>query len=347
MADESISQEKLIVVSPLFQFVFIIISGMLIAFSLYRGLVTFSTADSIPPLETVSPQKLASWGSTPSTVHVGLYIDQFQTFDVVRNNFIFTGNIWFVLVPGAISLNTLEQFEFARGQILYRSAPDTKLIDGQLLVKYNIRVSFNTGVNFSFFPVDNHRIFLTLVHQFVSPNELLFESTQQEFIIIPDLHSYGWNIINKYVASGYLSEKLDVNDPRKTVLYPAVLFSFDCERIGIRYLITILLPLLLIFYLTLFSFSLDSRNAITLSAGGITAILAYRFVIENISPSVGYLMISDYLFFLFLAACFFIFFVVTVDGYARQLSLMQKKLLVMLLHIIIAVVAMYLFLFFS
>lgn len=335
------------IISPLFQFSLIILSSILLTFSLYRGLVTFTSSDSIPPLETISPQKLASWGSTPSIVRVGLYIDTFQIFDVVKNNFIFTGSIWFQFVPGAISLNTLEHFAFARGQILYRSAPDSKLIDSQLLVKYNIRVSFNSSTDFSYFPVDDHRINLMLVHQFVSPNELLFESTQQEFIIIPDTRPFGWEIVNKYVNAGYLSETLDVNDPRKNVLYPAVLFSIDFARKGIRYLITILLPLLLVFYLTLFSFSLDPKSAITLSAGGITAILAYRFVIENISPLVGYLMISDYLFFLFLASSFFIFFAVTVDGYAWKFSALQKKIVIIILHLVVSTTTTYIFLFFS
>ena len=36
-----------------------------------------------------------------------------------------------------------------------------------------------------------------------------------------------------------------------------------------------------------------------MSTGNIVALVAYRFVIESISPKVGYPMIADYIFFLF------------------------------------------------
>jgi hypothetical protein len=334
-------------VSPLFQFVLIIASALLMTVALYRGIISFTTFDVAPPMEIVSPQKLIEFGGSPGIAKVGLYIDQFQTFDMVKNEFIFSGSIWFQFVPGIISLNTLEKFEFARGQILYRSAPDTMLLDQYILVKYNIRVSFTSDLNYTCFPIDDHRIFLMLIHHFVSPNELLFESTQQEFIILPDTTIFGWTELNRTVTTGYLSEVLDSNDARKTHQYPVTLFALDYARSGVRYIITILLPLLLIFYLTLFSLSLDEKAAITLSTGSITAIIAYRFVIENISPAVGYLMISDYLFFLFLACSFLVFFLNTIEMFTERVPVTYKQIAVCVLHLTVSSFTTYMFMFFA
>ncbi len=96
--------------------------------------------------------------------------------------------------------------------------------------------------------------------------------------------------------------------------HPRVIFALDYTPTGLRQLVSIILPLLLIFSLTIFTFSMDPepyyRSILTLSSGAVTGLIAYKFVIENLSPKVGYFMLGDMLFFLFLTMTFVIFFLI-------------------------------------
>lgn len=330
------------VVSPVFQCILIFISTIILIFSFYHAFNTFSSSDIAPKIHIVTPQELIAFGS-PSKVKAGLFIEQFQKFDMVKNQFIFAGSVWFMFAPGLISMSTLEKFGFARGQILYRSPPDTKLVGDQILVRYDVIVDFNSGVDFSYFPVDDHELYILLTHKFVSPHELLFESTQEEFIVASNMRNYGWKLMGKSTTAGYTANQLELNNQETFHSHPAVLFSIKYARTGFRYIITILLPLLLIFYLSLFSFSLDSKDAVSISVGSITAILAYRFVIETMSPPVGYFMLSDYLFLLILAATFTVFLISVIGSFLKNITLLQKKVVLCALHTIVSTITVFLF----
>ena len=319
-------------VSPLFQLVCVIISVLLIAFMINKRLTEFRVRERQPAIIRISPKNLTEFGGFLNTVRVGLYIDKFQAFDVVNNLFIFTGILWFQFSAGAISLDTLEKFNFEWATIRDRSKPSVQLVDDKTLVRYNIRVEFMSMLDYTYFPFDDHRLYLVLTNKFVSPREVIFESFQRSFIVKPEADIFGWNQINSSVKTGYAEAKIDPHDERKTLFYPLVIFSIDYARYGIRFLLSILLPLLLIFYLVMFSFSLDKKPGIGLAIGGVTAILGYRFVIERLSPPAGYFMISDYIFFLLLIVSCLIFFINVFDHYLMPLTLNKKKNIVVILH---------------
>lgn len=343
---ETVTKNKnRVTIPPLFQILLIAISFVCISAALIKGLYNFNTSDKQPQLEIVTPEKISEFGGFPDKVTVGLYIDQFQEFDIVKNHFVFTGTLWFLFNQGVISLNSLAKFEFERGKILYKSEPETRLLGDKLLVQYNIGVEFTSSLDYSYFPLDDHRIYLVLTNQIVSPGEILLQSSQREFKVKPDVRTLGWEKRNIQVTHGYSAAELDTYDERKTHYYPTVLFAIDYNRYGIRYIISILLPLLLIFYLATFTFSIAPNLAINLAAGSVTAILAYRFVIENLSPKTGYLMLSDYLFFLFLSLCVFIFFMTVIDTFSVHVPTIYKKIACISLHTIVVCVSSYLFVF--
>jgi len=327
-------------VSPYLQIVLIVLSASVICFFLYRRLFdTFVQSDAKPPVEIITPAKVYEFGGFQGIIKVGLYLNQFEKFDMIKNDFVFTGIIWFEFNPDLISLETLQKFSFSSGEILSQSPPDTILVDGKILARYNIRVRFSSTLNYSDFPVDDHRLYITLIHQFVSPSDILFDSGEREFVVVPELS--GWDRINHAVETGYRTSEIDAYDKRKTMYYPVALFSIDYSRYAARYVISILLPLLLIFYLLMFCFSLAAVSSISLSTGGITGILAYKFVIDNLSPQTAGFMLSDYLFFLFLAASFLAFFVNVVDIFTLQIPLFAKRIFIIILHIIVAGITAY------
>ena len=316
------------------------------AFMINKRLAEFRVRETRPDIIRISPKELAEFGGFLNTIRVGLYIDKFQEFDVVNNLFIFTGIIWFQFNPGTISLDTLEKFNFEWATIRNRSKPSVQLIDDKTLVRYNIRVEFMSMLDYTYFPFDDHRLYLVLTNKFVSPREVIFESFQRSFIVKPEAATFGWDQVHHSVKAGYSEAKIDPHDERKTLLYPIVIFAIDYARYGTRFLLGILLPLLLIFYLVMFSFSLAKKPGMGLATGGITAILGYRFVIERLSPSAGYFMISDYMFFFLLIVGCLIFFINAFDHYLTPLSLNTKTSIVVILHLFVIAVSGYFFFMF-
>lgn len=329
------SYSKQEVVSPLFQLCLIIFSIISLSFIYYKRQSVFQAGDEKPNISIISPETFKQFGDFPGTIQTGLYINQFQKFNITQNEFTFNGTIWFEFNPGVISLDTLEKFSFDKGTILSISPPNTQLLNGKLLVRYNIRVTFNSAIDYTFFPLDNHTLYLVLSHQFISPSEVQFDSSTTKFLPAPNVTTFGWSQINKSVTPGYASAILDPYDPNKTFYYPIALFAIDYVRSGIRYALSIILPLLLIFYLTIFSISLTETSQMALATGGITAALAYRFVIESISPMVGYFMLSDYIFFLALIAMCLVFILCVIDEFAVHIPLYYKKFAIAAIHALV------------
>lgn len=335
--------KKQVKVHPWFQVILMIISTTIIWYVLQKRITTFRSKDPVPPIIHVTPETYTHFGGFPDTVKIGLYIDQFREFSMVKNQFEFSGILWFEFNPDVLSLETLDKFVFEKGKIKYKSEPDTQLVDGKLLVRYNVRVNFNTVLSYADFPVDNHSIHLTVANHFLSPSTVLFSSSNREFVVKAKTKALGWEEIDRSVVTGFKKSELDPHDDRKTIYYPAATFTIDYIRYGIRYIISIMLPLLLLFFLTLSSLSWGDSTATSLSIGGITATIGYKFVIENLSPKTGYFMLSDYLFFLFLSANALVFFITLADRYAKRFTITQKNLALISLHIFVVSACIYLF----
>ncbi len=335
--------EKQTKVHPWFQAALIILSTTVIWYFLQKRITTFVSKDPTPPIIHVTPETYTHFGGFPDTVKIGLYIDQFRQFSMVKNDFEFSGILWFEFNPDVLSLETLDKFVFEKGKIKYKSEPDTQLVDGKLLVRYNIRVNFNSALSYADFPVDNHSINLIIANHFLSPSTVLFSSSNREFVVKAKTKAAGWDRINKSVTTGFQKSELDPHDERKTIYYPVAMFTLDYLRYGIRYVLSIMLPLLMLFYLTLSSLSWGDSTATSLAIGGITATIGYKFVIESLSPKAGYFMLSDYLFFLFLGANALVFFIILADKYATRFSLTQKNIALVSLHFLVTTACVYLF----
>jgi len=343
-AEKNLEQKNVpLVISPLYQLVLILISFACISFALSQQVGIYHFLDPKPNMFTITPKVYAEYGGFASIVNVGLEIGDFELFDVTNNTFTFNGVVWFKFTPGVISLETLELFRFARGEIIKKSDPDIQLIDEKILVRYLVKVKFTASLTHTYFPLDDHRVYLMLAHQFVSIGEIVFESNVNDFMTKKNVASVGWNQLNQSVEAGYSQAEISADDPRTTRTYPVVLFALEYERFGIRHLLTILLPLLLIFYISFFSLSI-SRSNVSLSLAAATAIISYRFVIDRMSPDVAYFMYSDYYFFLFLGGVLAVFLLTMANEYSNFLSRWAIKIIIALIHAVVAGCIGYLFL---
>jgi len=211
-------------------------------------------------------------------------------------------------------------------------------------------------LNYKFFPISSHRLYLTLNNLSLSSDTALFDVKPETFSVSKTLYINGWQYLDKGVVSGFKSLELNTQDvaqeksfqgktfqgktfQRKTFqrkTFPRVIFAIDFIGTGFRNLLLILLPLLVIFFVGLFMLGIDPTKYYSSIVAGvsatITALLSYRFVIETLSPDSSYFMLSDHLFDLILVLNFMIFLVGTV--FLNRLE-KYRGLLIVLFHLIL------------
>jgi len=313
------------------QVVLFIISVILVFLFLLKPTHTFISTDPPPKIEPMTA-KMRVMGHK---VETGISLENFHEFDLTHNSFILNAIVWFKFNPSIISLDTIEKFSFEKGDILTRSKPMTKLIGNLVLAKYRIKFKFTTNLNYKVFPLNSHRIFITLTNKSVSPKDLIFEASESGLTLSKNMLISGWKKDKHEVISGYSESVLDRNDPTTKIYHPVIVFAVDFIRSGTRQLVVLFFPLLLFFYLMLFSLSLGKdmyARKISMSLGSITGIITYRFVVEGVSPKVGYLMFIDHIFNLLLFISIIIF-IVNIATKNKEYKF-ERGLVVLLTHLI-------------
>lgn len=303
------------IVLPQGQLIALIFTSLVICFLGYRATVGFHSVEQPPELFPITPNKITEWGGDPAIVKTGLHIINFPKFDMQNNDFIIDCIVWFEFDPSLVSLETIDKFSFDKSQIQLKYSPSTRLIDDKLFVEYELRIRFNSNLNFKYFPIDDHYVYITLVNTHVSPSDIIFQAEKGGFTSSKDMMMAGWKLYDTKVTTGYFSSHLDINDPRKVLREPRVNFALKIKRIGMRQALLIFFPLFLIFFIGLFAFGFDPKkqasNILSMASGGLTATIGYRFVMQGMSPRVGYFLFSDHMFTVFL--CFvFMEFIVSV-----------------------------------
>jgi hypothetical protein len=298
------------------QFMLFALSTTMIMGLLFLKQKQFTALESAPDLLPLTPAAMQAWQGDPSFVKVGISIISFPSFNLSEGSFIMDAILWFEYDPAHVSTETLGKFSFEKGEIMKKSAPDSKKVGNLLLTQYEIRVKFSSNLDNAFFPVDQHTVFLSLLNTFIFPSDIILESDKNIFIISAAMKLDEWRLVDVQVQHGYQELLLDKHDERKSVRHPKIVFSMDFNRIGTKKMFLIFLPLFFIFFIALLSLSFDPKShkseIFTLSFGSVSSLIAYRFIIQNLSPNVGYFMLSDYIFMLLFIFIFIIFSIAAV-----------------------------------
>lgn len=323
---DTLEQISLFMVRPRMQATLLIASialmaGMTYYYAYYVPVVLESTKDLIP----ITPNTIKKWGADPTVVKTGMRIINFPEFNVLTRHFVCDAILWFDFDPSLVSLDTLAKFSFDRGTLLKISAPSTNIIGERVFAKYTIRLEFTSPLNYARFPFDDHRINIALTNIYLSPKDIVFDANRLGFDLSGDMLE--WYPMELSVQAGYTEISLDKTDASKAVRYPQVVFSIDFRRIGIKQLLVIFLPLFAIFFTALLTFCFDPndslRTMIGASSGAISAMIGYRFVMQEMSPKIGYFLFSDYIFIIFMVLEGLQFFLVIV----MAMHLDKKRLL--------------------
>ena len=188
-----------------------------------------------------------------------------------------------------------------------------------------------------------------MVNTFVTPSEVVFRVNkssfaQSESVFIPD-----WQQIDYSVRSGYEEQDIDKYDKRKIIRIPKVMYELDFIRSGVNLIMLILLPIFLIFFIGLFSFAFDPVEAqmpiVVIATTALTSLVAYRFVIQRMSPTVGYFLLSDLVFTLFLAFTFLVFIMgvsVVRSSKMPKSLIIFRGLFFLVFHVVVIVTWFYL-----
>lgn len=321
--------------SPITTIIYVVISFVLVSYLISLRLENPRIIGTIQNLKPITPTKITDYEGFPDTIEVGLHINSFSEFDVINNTFKFTGILWFKLYPQTASLDELRNFTIEGGRFTYISDPSIEVRNKRMIAYYDVEGKTTSSLDYSHFPMDTHRLHFTILHRGIRPQEAIFQTSRRNCIFKPDLVSFGWRGFNIDAHSGIREAQLDQYDESKLREYPAALFSIDIGRSSTRYMSSILMPLLFLVYLTTFTLAVSFNGAMRMSVGAITAILAYRFVIENMSPSPGYFMLSDYFFLAALLTTFLIFFANIIDQHVARLSIASKHIALLCIHSII------------
>jgi hypothetical protein len=288
----------------IYQITFILITATLLSIQLHKFVCGFHPVGNEPRVVALTAQPIAGFAQQPYRVQVGMHITDFLRFDTIKNEFIINAFIWFLFDGSKVPLKTLEQFSFTKGEIIHKSEPHITKQGALTSALYTIRLQFSTILDYARFPLDDHRIFLNLTNPNVSADQIIYEAAPNNYLLSQNIYISGWQVVGHKVTSGYAAVPLG---DAPSLLQPKTIFSIDLSKGDLRQLSLIFLPLLFLFYLGLFAFSIaDITIAMTLPLATVSGLLAYSFVIQTLAPAVGYMMISDYLFLFFLLSTFII-----------------------------------------
>ena len=352
MKDKALYSFFSTLVRPKYQVVALLVTSLITVYVLNRALTLYRPLEKMTQVLPITPQKIKEWGGEPTEVQTGLFITNWHEFDVRDNVFVFDGVLWFQFDPALISLDTIDKFSFEKGEILKKSKPDTKLIDGKLFAEYEIRLRFTTNLSHQMFPLDDHRIYIAMLNAFVSPSEVIFKVNKNSFSFSESVFIPDWEQIDYEVKSGYEEKDIDKRDKRKVIRNPKVMFMLDFRRSGISLIMLILLPIFLIFFIGLFSFAFDPSVAqmpiVVIATTALTSLVTYRFVIQRMSPTVGYFLLSDLIFTFFLAFAFVVFIIgvsMVKSGALQHMLVIVRGIMFLLFHILFIILWYYLLMY--
>jgi len=276
------------------------------------SLARFNTTDTIPPFKAMTTEALKQLGAFTVRVKVGLFVKSFPVFDAIKNTFLADSIVWFEFNGDEIMIETIDKFSFDNGRITYKSPPDIKIVGSRIFVKYNVLFELKTDLNFKKFPFEDHRLPMMLSNDFVTPEEMVFVVDDSSFQVLPKVFPSGWKLADLSVDAGFTPLELDKQDATKKSENPKAFFILNFAKASGRKALIIFMPLFSAIILSLLSFLMSIGNIAGISAiviTAVTALLGYRFVIEQMMPQVGYFTTADSLYLFLLSSAFLILFI--------------------------------------
>jgi len=283
---------------------------------------TFRSDDPVPEISILNIDTRKKAEDLTTKVKCGLFIKNFPTFDFSSNNFVLDATVWFEFNKNQIMQSTINDFSFENGKIIHKSNPIINLNSDKIAVRYDVLAELKTNLNFHRFPLEDHTLSIVLKNNSASVYELYFEDDFDgiSLTISPNLFTSNWKLHKYSKMAGFSNIQIDENNTKRTISMPRVLFVLDFQKVGLNKILIIFIPMFAALFFSFFTFlmsfnSYQGKTNLALTAA--TALLGYRFVIQQMSPAVGYFTVTDKIFILFLllAVLILIFQIVLLRHY--------------------------------
>lgn len=276
----------------------------------YYSLLNFRTTDTLPKFQPINTEAIKKLGTFAVKVRTGLFIKKFIVFDVTNNRFVVDSVIWFEYNPDEIMPDTIAKFSFDNGKIIFLSPPSIKIIDTKTFATYNVIFELTTDLQFHKFPLEDHSLPIMMTNNYVTPEEMYYMVDAASFQMLPEIFPSNWRVIDMNVDSGFVKLPLDKENESKKVESPKALFVVNFGKASIKPIMVIFIPLFATTIFSLVSFVMKLSNTIgrfTLAVSAVTALLGYRFVLEQMMPKVGYFTTTDAIYIFLLVFSFICF----------------------------------------
>jgi branched-chain amino acid transport system substrate-binding protein len=255
---------------------------------------SFFSSDNKPNLLPYEQLKLNVDVETIMKVKTGIFVQGFPTFDLNRNTIKINALIWFKFNRAQLSTETVENFSFLNATHIQKKLIETTVKDNFLILQYAVQVEFFSNLNQAYFPFNDHSIYLVMFHPELTSNQLIYEVGSDSLELADDLQIQDWEIISSEAQVGF--DYVSIAEiSNNQITHSRVLYTFNIKKTGLRKVLLITAPLILILFLSSSSI-LYPASGLSVAVGSITGILAYRYVINNMSPNVGYFTLGEYIY---------------------------------------------------
>jgi len=258
--------------------------------------------DPVPHIKPVTPEEYNAGGRYADKLTSGMFITNFAVSNFVQGLFMIDAFVWFRFNPFVFSLDTVKQFTFDKGKILQKEFIESIKIDKELFVRYRVQFEIKSNLNFKYFPLDNHCIYMVLKNDLFSPTEVILTSSFSTAWFGDNAVSLNWIYGEPASDFGYIESTLDTQNKDITVYTSAAGTFFDFKRATLREAVIVIVPFVSLLFIILGSLlmALTSFQAIIIAILTLIAMIMYRTIINQMAPQTSYFMLSDCIFLLVL-----------------------------------------------
>jgi hypothetical protein len=238
--------------------------------------------------------------SVQSTGSFDIHIHDVIEPDVSKENMIFE-IIMTLKTPFQIDEKIFfDELIVHKGKILERKKLYDKKKDQLYEYAWNITIKQNQRFDFHLFPIDDHTVDIIFEIPKGIFNNIPFES---KITYHDPLEFNGWNCV-------IIENNVVENNRYGTFKY---VYALGLNKTGHRIALALLLPMFILFFIALFTLSLEPSDGLKTIISLILALNGFRVVLENISPKTSYLLFSDVIYLLFLCISFLILLIHLLD----------------------------------
>lgn len=217
----------------------------------------------------------------PSTVKVGVWINDIEKVDVPTQTFTIDFYIWFKyheIKPDVEFLRGTPRMDLIREE----ERPTENYIE------YRVRGAYVESLDFRNFPLDEHLLTVELEDKEHGASELVFEPDFEESGLDPELSVAGWDVKDF---------RLDVKEhtyPGEN--YSRFVFGVTVYRSQVSVVFKNFFPIIIITLISLLTFSISVKNfgqRVAICVTTLMSAVAYHIAALSGLPALGYLTLFD------------------------------------------------------